>query len=173
MIQRASITQITKWRENEVAVRKINLTHGELDSLRSVVRRFDAAADDVTTVEQTATVEIVEPDALAELARRIFDARLKRQRHFPGGIFGEPAWEMLLVLYTHESDRRRLSVSQLTSFSGSPPTTGLRWLDYLADQRLVIRVPHPRDRRVQFVELSEKGRSALNQYLAEVRVLLG
>lgn len=49
----------------------------------------------------------------------------------------------------------------------------MRWLDYLLHQNLARREPHPTDRRAAFVELTEKGRLALDKYLSEMNELSG
>ena len=92
--------------------------------------------------------------------------RRGRIEQFGSAMFGEPGWDMLLILYTEE-DINRLSVSRLVAASGSPPTTGLRWFEYLKSQQLVCRQKHPTDRRIDLVELSDKGRSALDLYFSE------
>jgi len=81
-------------------------------------------------------------------------------------MFGEPGWDILLILYTEENTNR-LQVSRLVTASGSPATTGLRWLDYLESQQLVCRQKHPTDRRIELVELTDKGRTALDSYFSE------
>ncbi len=82
-------------------------------------------------------------------------------------MFGEPAWDMLLALYVSSVDGPRHSVGRLGTLSGAPQTTALRWLDYLVMEKLVVRTPNPTDRRSDFVELSDKGRNALEKYLSE------
>ena len=59
-------------------------------------------------------------------------------------MFGEPAWDMLLVLYTEEG-RERQTVGKLINAAGHAPTTAQRWLDYLETQGFVRREPHPVD----------------------------
>jgi DNA-binding MarR family transcriptional regulator len=102
-----------------------------------------------------------------ELARRIVTARQVRSAHFKKPMFGEPAWDMLLALYANSTDGPRQSIGRLTALSGSPPTTALRWLDYLVKEQLVAREANPTDGRSDFVELTEKGRSAMERYLSE------
>lgn len=103
--------------------------------------------------------------ALADLARKVFKARRARQRFFSKAMFGEPAWDMLLALYMMDITGARQTVGRLTDLSNSPATSALRWLRYLEREKLILREPHPNDRRVTFVELSSKGRSALEDYL--------
>ena len=104
---------------------------------------------------------------LAGLARTILEARQRRSGVLSKAMFGEPAWDMLLWLYAARSDGPRLSVGRLSAMSGSPATTALRWLDYLEKERLVEREPNPTDRRSEFVMLTGKGMSVMEQYLSE------
>jgi DNA-binding MarR family transcriptional regulator len=101
------------------------------------------------------------------LAHAMCRARLRRTAYVSRAMLGEPAWDMLLVLYINDFDGPRLSVGRLATLSGAPMTTALRWLDYLAKERLISRQPHPTDRRSELVELTDRARSALNQYLSE------
>ena len=101
------------------------------------------------------------------LAERIVAARRLRSEYFKKPMFGEPAWDMLLALYAGSADGPRQSVGRLTRASGSPPTTALRWLDYLVKEELVVREPNPTDGRSDFVELTDKGRTAMERYLSE------
>jgi DNA-binding MarR family transcriptional regulator len=80
-------------------------------------------------------------------------------------MFGEPAWEILLLLYALQSGPRP-TVSRLAELSGATKSTALRWLEYLESQRWVQREPHPTDKRAIFVNLTENGRAALEAYLS-------
>ena len=79
---------------------------------------------------------------------------------------------MLLELYINKDFGTRHSVGRLCDLSGAPPTTALRWLDYLEKETLVAREPHPTDRRTEFVEITEKGCTAMARYLFETLALL-
>jgi DNA-binding MarR family transcriptional regulator len=102
-----------------------------------------------------------------ERASRLLAARQERRKFFPGGIFGEPGWEMLLVLYVSEQQSQRLTVTTLCQNSGFPVTTALRWLHFLEADRLVSRTPSPVDRRIFYLDLTEKARSALDRLLLQ------
>jgi hypothetical protein len=93
-------------------------------------------------------------------------ARRKRSQIFGAPMFGEPAWDMLLILYVLQNGPR-LTVSRLTEHSRLPATTALRWLDYLEEHGLIRRESHPTDRRAFFVELSDLGLSKMNLYFSE------
>ena len=99
-------------------------------------------------------------------AREILALRQKRAELFGPSMFGEPGWEMLLQLYSTSGGVRQ-SISRLAQLAGTSKATALRWIDYLLDRGLVSRRPHPTDLRIAFVELTDKGRNALEAYLAD------
>jgi DNA-binding MarR family transcriptional regulator len=98
-------------------------------------------------------------------ANQIRFSRDLRHKSFDRNLFGEPAWDILLTLYMIDGDQRRLSTRDLSKHADLALTTALRWLDYLEEQSLIARKTNPFDRRVIYVELSDKGRSAMDRYL--------
>ena len=115
-----------------------------------------------------------EPDApaydqeriiLQATARQIFLLRRERLKKLNPAMFGEPAWDMLLALYFTAGAGPRQTISQLTKMSNAPATSALRWVQYLEKEQLVVREPHPNDRRVVFIELTEKAEDVLEDYL--------
>jgi len=106
-------------------------------------------------------------EALVERARKAFVNRARRSRHFNGVMFGEAAWDMLLALYVAEKSKARHTVTGLCDLSGLPPTTALRWLDFLENkEELVTRSPNPTDKRVYRLALTDKARDALDAYFS-------
>lgn len=103
---------------------------------------------------------------LLELANAILNDRRRRSEIFNPSMFGEPAWEMLLTLFVMDREGPRLTIGALATRSGAKLTTALRWLEYLEDQNLVRREPHPNDSRTAFVRLTDKARDALELYLS-------
>ena len=101
-----------------------------------------------------------------ESARQTFADRALRAQFFNEVMFGEPAWDMLLVLYVSEQTGAEHTVSGLLSLAGAPHTTSLRWLDLLTKERLVSRRAHPTDKRVVYVALTDKGLGALDAYFS-------
>jgi DNA-binding MarR family transcriptional regulator len=102
-------------------------------------------------------------------ASRILAARNERRKFFPPVMFGEPAWEMLLALYAAECQGPRPTVTSLCQNSGFPLTTALRWLHFLEGERLVSRESSPVDKRVYYLDLTEKARLALDELLLEIQ----
>jgi len=102
---------------------------------------------------------------LAQLALALYDARRGRDRLFNDGIFGEPAWDMLLALYSFGYRGIALGVTSLSHAANVAPTTGLRWQKVLDDEGLLRRGPHCPDTRQQLVGLTDKGRMLMERYL--------
>ena len=80
-------------------------------------------------------------------------------------MFGEPAWDMLLAFYTLDFSGPRQTVGSVTRKSGAPPTSALRWLHFLENHSLVVLTPHPTDARSFHVALTDKARTAVEDYL--------
>ena len=109
-----------------------------------------------------------EREALVSRARKLLAVRRMRKQYFDRDIFGEPAWEILLALYVTDDAGARLTLTKLAEWIEAPLTTVIRWVRALEDQSLVGRVEHPTDRRIIFIRLLDKGRTALDSYLAAI-----
>jgi DNA-binding MarR family transcriptional regulator len=97
-------------------------------------------------------------------AHAIFNERARRSQHFGKAIFGEPAWEMLVILYI--LDGRRVTVGRLATMIDAPQTTALRWLQYLEERSYIARRDDPDDKRVVCIELMDEGRERLDAYFS-------
>ena len=100
--------------------------------------------------------------------RQCLQAREQRGRFFSASLFSDPAWDMLLELYSASLTQRRLSVSQLSERARVPLTTALRWISALENEGAVERRPDPRDGRRVFIMLSEQGRSSMDAYFDDL-----
>jgi DNA-binding MarR family transcriptional regulator len=78
-------------------------------------------------------------------------------------MFGEPAWEILLLLYALGA---RQTIGRLAELACASKSTTIRWIDYLEAQQLVTRQPHPNDKRAVYAELTDKAREAIRVYLS-------
>jgi len=81
-------------------------------------------------------------------------------------MFGEPAWEMLLLLYIGLGSIR-MSAGGLAHAASYSKATTMRWVGYLEKEKLVQREQHPTDQRTFFVTLTEKGINLLELYLSD------
>lgn len=112
--------------------------------------------------------DLIEPEVSEELVSGLIKARRERTRYLSHELFAEPAWDMLLDLLQAELGQRRVSVSSLCIASGVPSTTGLRWLNHMVEQGLVIRRADPQDGRRVFVELAPEVSRDLRRYFVDV-----
>jgi DNA-binding MarR family transcriptional regulator len=110
----------------------------------------------------------IDRERLVDRARVIFAERKRRGEFFPRRLFNEPAWDMLLALYVTDSSGGRQTIGKLVSWIGAPQTTALRWIDYLESRQMLSRQQHVRDRRITFVDLTDKGKQMLENYLRTV-----
>ena len=106
-----------------------------------------------------------------EFIRAMLRARRLRDEHFPGDLFADPAWDILLDLMAARLERKQVTVSSLCVASAVPPTTALRWIGVLAERGLLVRAADAADRRRAFVELSDAGARALGGWLRQARRL--
>jgi DNA-binding transcriptional ArsR family regulator len=102
------------------------------------------------------------------LVRRIIRQRQLRAKFFDGGLFADPAWDMLLDLTAARVEHTRVSVTSLCIASGVPPTTALRWIGQLTEAGLLVRVEDETDRRRVFITLSDYAAEAMARYFAEL-----
>ena len=102
-------------------------------------------------------------------AKSVLNRRRLRSRFFNRAIFGEPAWEILLVLYISDVSGGRQTIGKLADWIDTPLTTALRWIAYLEKERLVERQAHPQDKRVVFLRLLDKGRNSMEAYLSSLQ----
>ena len=156
----------------EVGLTRVALSASDLDAaarlLSLLLRAEGDRVPDQPTDAQAAGWPTLTADRaiLVERARRAFVNRARRSGNFSKAMFGEPAWDMLLALYATEHSARH-TVSEIVNFSGVPPTTALRWLDFLENkEQLVVRRPSATDKRVCLIELSDKARDALDLYFS-------
>ena len=80
-------------------------------------------------------------------------------------IFRDPAWDMLLDLYSAEQERRPLTVSQLCYGSGVAIATALRHIDRMVKANLLERRENARDHRSTIVSLTPDARVKFERFL--------
>jgi len=109
---------------------------------------------------------VPDDDRLAAVAGRLIAARIERERHFPGDLFGEPAWDMLLDLFVARIEGRMAYISSACVAARTPPTTALRYIRYLERSGQVIRTPDGNDGRRFNLTLSDQAYRAMQAALA-------
>lgn len=108
----------------------------------------------------------VSATALSRVARARVQERRQRDALFEVGLFGEPAWDMLLDLYIAAEEGKTISVSSLCIAAATPQTTALRWINHMVEKGMVLREDDERDRRRVYVRLAPETQTRLGQLLS-------
>lgn len=98
------------------------------------------------------------------IVKRLISERRQRGTFFPGELFADPAWELLLALTLAQAQGRRTSITTLCNQVEIPASTALRWIAKLTDQGLFIRRDDETDKRRKFIELSPHAYATMVAY---------
>lgn len=107
--------------------------------------------------------ELEERQLLVSAAAEIYRMRRARDGVMPPGLTGEPAWDILLALYSEGTEE--ITISSLCHGAAVPSGSALRWVGVLHAQGLVEKTLHQRDERIVFVSLTDAGRSVVEHCL--------
>lgn len=100
------------------------------------------------------------PAEFVEEARKLYDRRRAREELFGSGMFGEPAWDILLAAYVVAS----ASAAKLTRELGLPMSVISRWVQVLERDGLLRST---RGDLIPFsasLQLTPEGRKRMDQY---------
>jgi hypothetical protein len=103
-------------------------------------------------------------DELRAVAERLYAERRRRDEHFPPGLFGEPAWDLLLVLYIAHEDGRDLGLDEAFAAARVEPPDGPALVERLEAAGLVQR----RGAHARRLALTAPGADRLADYFTEV-----
>ena len=99
-------------------------------------------------------------------ADRLYAERRRRDGLFPPGLFGEPAWDLLLAMFTARERGQAMILCKAYRVAGVSDTTGRRLLDRMEEEGLITRRRAPRSRKMRIVELTDSAVERLVAYLA-------
>lgn len=108
--------------------------------------------------------------AIVRLVERLIAARSSRGSFFPGSLFADPAWEILLVLTQSEARHHRLTVSKVCDRIEAPATTALRWINTLTAAGLLVRRDDVTDKRRKYISLSARAYAKMVEYCSSIEV---
>jgi DNA-binding MarR family transcriptional regulator len=147
------------------------VTWRELEMLR---RNWEELASRGAEIEASAGENELTPLSLdfdeaklAAIASSIYASRVRRTELFARSLFGEPAWDMLLILFIAKARGERLSTTDLSSRANTPHSTGLRWIGRLQKHGLLTRERDTADSRVMWVGLTVNGYSLMRRYVLD------
>lgn len=97
-------------------------------------------------------------EVLSDLAYSTYLTRRLRHEIFEPDLFGEPAWDMLLLLFSNSDHSGQLSIADIARELQVSKTLAGRWLNLLEGHALVSLSG-------EFAELTDKGREKLLIFL--------
>lgn len=113
------------------------------------------------------------PDVgLVGVARRLLREGDSRREYFPQFVISDPIWPILLDLYIHTAEDRRVCVSDACVAARAPSTTALRHIGELVEHGAVERTPDARDRRRTYLKLTAQTYASVSRYLASIDALM-
>ena len=147
----------------------------KLTLLRSIATNSPARLDRVDRAVDAALKSLSgEPEALtlADVARSVLLTRARRSTVLGAEMFRDPAWDILLDLYTTRDEDRASCVSDLCVAAGVPQTTGLRYIAAMEQLGFVRRKSDPRDARRILIELDDKAEEGVGELMRILPVRL-
>ena len=125
--------------------------------------------------DETSEMEASSPDEAAVLrstglaiARWWLKARRLREEMFGPGLFADPAWDILLDLYTAAARGESVQISSLAFAARVPHSTAIRWARIMTRAGIVERRKDPADARRVHVSLSAAASALMEEYLARL-----
>jgi DNA-binding MarR family transcriptional regulator len=108
------------------------------------------------------------PDAgedLGAFARLLYRERRTRDSFLSEGLFGEPAWDILLDLFASQAEGKTVQVSSACIAAAVPASTALRYIAEMERRGLIKRAPSTQDRRSYHLTLTDEGRGHMEALL--------
>jgi len=105
----------------------------------------------------------------AAQVRNLIKARRLRDQYFEAELFADPAWDMLLDLMAAKLEGARVSVSSLCIAASVPPTTALRWIKTMTEEKIFERKADNNDGRRIFIQLSDEAAAGMIGFFSMVR----
>lgn len=100
------------------------------------------------------------------LVKYEINRRVRRNFYLPLSLISDPAWDILLHLYSNELVMRHLIVTELLNLLDVPNTTATRWLNALQEEGLIERAMVAGDPAKVIVGLTVKGLEAMQDYFS-------
>ncbi|MEY2926635.1 MAG: hypothetical protein RL367_1112 [Pseudomonadota bacterium] len=112
------------------------------------------------------SVEIFDKD-LTEAARKLIRKHQARDLALgKPGLFGDPAWDIMLALFVAGEEDRPFMLSEACTVSTLSPPTVQRYLKVMEMRALVEIKPHETDHQDSYLALKPMARVSMTQILA-------
>ncbi len=145
------------------------------NSLRPIEWTGGTIACEILSDEAVPPSDWVEPSILLRVARFILATRRAREKAFSAHIFGDPAWDIMMLAYVSEAEGRTLSTADLHASIGISLGNASRWiralnaealLEYEDDGASKALVTSP-------IRLSSAGHRRLERFLSSLHEAAG
>jgi DNA-binding MarR family transcriptional regulator len=146
----------------------VTLVHEIIDRAHKLQLMVSSSAESVpvNSISQSAATH-------GQFARQLLRERRNRSIVLSPDMLGDPAWDMLLDLFSAGEENKSIPVSSLCLASGVPPTTALRWMALMVEKELIKRFDDHRDKRRVNITLMPQTRALLVGYLEQVAAARG
>lgn len=143
------------------------LLPGRNESLR-LARQLGAVnetPDSTPPGNNAANANEVDDTIVGDLARKAYADR-RRRAAIPGtgGLFGEPAWDILLDLFIAAEEGRQVALESACAHAGVPDANAQRWVAILEKRGMVVRETSPQALWREYVRLTPQARQDLAEY---------
>lgn len=119
----------------------------------------------------------VPEQSLTEMAENLYRFRRRRDAlmtaRFGSDIFADPAWDIILDLYIHNSKNQDVCVTSACAAAMVPITTALRYITVLSDRGLIERSRNQKDGRSYLLRLSSEAIQLVEDLLTEIVPMAG
>lgn len=141
--------------KDDINLSELGLDGKELSTFVSLLSRLISTSAETREGPR----KVPEPN-LTAIAEKIYRVRRRRDAlmtaRFGGEIFSDPAWDIILDLYIHNSKNQDVSVTSVCAASMVPITTALRYVTVLSERGLIERSKNPKDGRSYLLRLSSE-----------------
>ena len=125
---------------------------------------LDDGVDDAPTNTDRSESQVFGP----RIARSWLKARRIREEMFGSGLFSDPAWDILLDLYTAEAKGELVQITSLAAAAAIPHSTAIRWAKILTRDGLLVRNQDPGDARRIHISLSPHASKLMHDYFEKL-----
>ena len=107
--------------------------------------------------------------SVVEIVNGLLLINRERDRLLETGLFGDPAWDIVLELTRARLSGEAVPVSSACTASNAPLSTSLRWIRNMHKTGILRRWNDPRDKRRDLVELSDEFYARMLELFESVR----
>lgn len=127
-----------------------------------------ALVSDREFARRTAVNLFNDDHSLARLAENILTDRALRKSHFPGELFSEPAWDILLCLFVADTRKSWLSEVSVCTTSGAPRSTAMRWINFMKKAGIIEKMDASNSDKPANFRITPYGAAQMRNYLKSI-----